>query len=264
MFGLWEIINNTIVPVKGTFDATIYSKTRQAEKQAFVMNGSIDRTPLLSEATLLHLRCIKYDPEGSFQDFQISSLIKHINTDNENVLKLIVLPEPEGTEGFQEIRKLTKDKTEMFKGVGCFKKYQVHVELKKDAKSTIQKQRQIPLHYQDQTRRRLEEFTSEDIMEWCPADGAMTFVSPIHVCSKPHKPGEIRITADYSDVSIKLIKNSYYQNAKINDYINKLSQYKYGFKWDLPPAYHQLELDEDSRRLATMSTIRGNVRMKLV
>ena len=33
---------------------------------------------------------------------------------------------------------------------------------------------------------------------------------------------------------------------------------------DLPHAYHQLELDEESRRLTTMSTVWGNVRMKVL
>ena len=78
----------------------------------------------------------------------------------------------------------------------------MHLELKEDARPIIQKPRQIPIHYQDQTKRRLEEFIREDIMEWCPADQAMTFVSPIHVCSKTSKPGEIRITAA-TDVPIK-------------------------------------------------------------
>ena len=31
------------------------------------MNGSLDGAPLLSEAALLDLGCIKYDPEGKFQ-----------------------------------------------------------------------------------------------------------------------------------------------------------------------------------------------------
>ena len=191
--------NNTSVPIKGKFDATMYNKTRQVETEAFVMNGSLGGGPLLSEATLLDLECIKYDPEGKFQPPNRFTT-NHINTDEEDVLKSIVLPEPtnqEEKEGFQEIRNLIKDKSEMFKGVGCFKKYQVHLELKEDARPIIQKPRQIPIHYQDQTKRRLEEFIREDIMEWCPADQTMTFVSPIRVCPKPNKLGEIRITADY-------------------------------------------------------------------
>ena len=175
----------------------MYNKTRQVETEVFVMNGSLDGAPLLSEATLLDLGCIKYDFGGKFQP-QNRYTINHINTDDEDVLKLVVLSEPtnqEEKERFQEIRNLIKDKSEIFKGVGCFKKYQVHLELKEDARLIIQKPRQIPIHYQDQTKRRLEEFIREDIMEWCPADQALTFLSPIHVCPKPNKPGEIRITA---------------------------------------------------------------------
>ena len=163
------------------------------------MNGSLGGAPLFSEATLLDLGCIKYDPEGKFQPPNRLTT-NHINTDEEDVLKSTVLPEPtnqEEIEGSQEIRNLVKDKSEMFKGVGCFKKYQVHLELKEDARPVIQKPRLIPIHYQNHTKRRLEEFVREDIMdimEWCPA---MTFVSPIHVCPKPNNPGEIRITADY-------------------------------------------------------------------
>ena len=114
----------------------------------------------------------------------------------------------------------------MFKGVGCFKKYQVHLELKEDARPIIQKPRQIPIHYQDQTKRRLEEFIREDIMEWCPADQAMTFVSPIHICPKPNKPGEIRITADYRCLNKHQSRTRVVQNPKVDDCISKLSQCK--------------------------------------
>ena len=99
-------------------------------------------------------------------------------------------------------------------------------------------------------------------MEWCPADQAMTFVSPMHVCPKPNKPGQIRITADYRCLNKNLSRTCIVQNPKVDHYINKLSQCKYWFKLDLPHAYHQLELDEESRRLTTMSTVWGNVRMK--
>ena len=75
----------------------MYNKTRQVETEAFVMNGSHDGAPLLSEATLLDLGCIKYDPEGKFQPpnrFKTN----HINTNEEDVLKSIVLPEPTNQE----------------------------------------------------------------------------------------------------------------------------------------------------------------------
>ena len=83
-----------------------------------------------------------------------------------------------------------------------------------------------------------------------------------HVCSKPNKPGEIRITADYRELNKNLSRTRIVQNPKIDDFINKLSRCKYWFKLDLPHAYHQLELDEESRRITTMSTIWGNIRMK--
>ena len=101
------------------------------------------------------------------------------------------------------------------------------MELKEDARPIIQKPRQIPIHYQDQTKRRLEEFIREDIMEWCPADQAMTFVSPIHVCSKTSKPGKIRITAGYRCSNKNLSRTCIVQNPKVGDYINKLSQCEY-------------------------------------
>ena len=66
--------NNTSVPIKGKFDATMYNKTRQVETEAFVMNGSLDGAPLPSEATLLDLGCIKYNPK---EKIQISNFIFH-------------------------------------------------------------------------------------------------------------------------------------------------------------------------------------------
>ena len=97
------------------------------------MIGSLDGAPLLSEAMLLDLGCIKYNLEGKFQPPNRFT-INHINTDDEDVLRSVVLPEPTNhkeKEGFQEIRNLIKDKSEMFKGVECFKKYQCIWSLKK-------------------------------------------------------------------------------------------------------------------------------------
>ena len=39
-------------------------------------------------------------------------------------------------------------------------------------------------------------------------------------------------------------------------------QGRYRFNLDLSHAYHQLKLDEESKRLTTMSIVLGNVRMK--
>ena len=130
--------------------------------------------------------------------------------------------------------------------VGCFKEYKVHLELIKDGGPNIKKLRQIPIHYQDQTERCLEDLISEDIMELCPADQTMTFISPIHVCQKLNKPGDIRITAYYRCFNENLSRTHIVQNPKVDDYISKLSQCKCWFKLDLPHAYRQLELDEES------------------
>ena len=58
--------NNTSVPIKGKFDATMYNKTRQVETEAFVMIGSLDGAPLLSEAMLLDLGCINMTLRENF------------------------------------------------------------------------------------------------------------------------------------------------------------------------------------------------------
>ena len=42
--------NNTSVLIKEKFDANKLNKTRQVETEAFVVNGSLDGVPLLSEA----------------------------------------------------------------------------------------------------------------------------------------------------------------------------------------------------------------------
>ena len=78
--------NDTTVPIKRKFDATMYDKARQVETELFVMNGSLDGAPLHYEATQLYLGCSKYNPEGKFQP-PTRFTINQINTDDEDVLK---------------------------------------------------------------------------------------------------------------------------------------------------------------------------------
>ena len=42
--------NKTTVLIKEKFDANKHNKTRQVETEVFVVNGSLDGAPLLSEA----------------------------------------------------------------------------------------------------------------------------------------------------------------------------------------------------------------------
>ena len=64
-----------------------------------------------------------------------------------------------------------------------------------DAKPFIAKPRQIPLHWEDKVRAKLEEMIKQNVLGWCPPDMCIRFCSALVVVKK--KDGSPRITVDF-------------------------------------------------------------------
>ena len=69
--------------------------------------------------------------------------------------------------------------------------------------------------------------------------------------------GTIRLCSDYRVTIIKAVKEDVYPLPRLENIFAALSVGKYFTKLDMSQAYLQLQLDEESRELVTISTHKG-------
>lgn len=142
--------------------------------------------------------------------------------------------------------------------LGKLKDYQVHLHIDPTVKGVIQTRRRIPLQLRDPVERELQRLQDLDIIE--PVNEPSTWVSPIVVVPKANSK-EIRICVDMREAN-RAIKRQRHVMPTIDDVIFELHGAKYFSKIDLKNAYHQLELDSDSRAITTFATHIGLFRYK--
>ena len=97
----------------------------------------------------------------------------------------------------------------------------------------------------------LAQLEKEDIIERVPEDEGIPWVSPIVVV--PKKDGGVRICVDMR-VANEAIQCVRHPIPTVDDVSFELNGAKYFTKLDLSQACHQLELDENSQKIATFST----------
>ena len=117
----------------------------------------------------------------------------------------------------------------------------------------------IPFLMRKSVDKELERLLDADAIE--PVEGEATpWVSPIHVVKKP-RSDNIRICVDIRAPN-KAIKRERHIVPTVDDIITSLNGSSHFSKLDLNQGYHQLELDESSRKFTVFSTHRGLFRYK--
>ncbi|CAB4000900.1 Uncharacterized protein K02A2.6, partial [Paramuricea clavata] len=105
----------------------------------------------------------------------------------------------------------------------------------------------------------LERLQQYDIIE--PAQGPTLWVSPIVAFPKPNNPEKLRLCVDIRQANTAILRERHPQPT-IEDLLNDLNEARYFSKLDLTAAYHQLELDKQSRYITTFTTQKGLFQFK--
>ena len=223
--------NKTPVDFLGKFETIIETKRRYTVGVFYVVN-EYDSGCLLSSQTAqelslisLHLNKIKSTPNivnKTIKDAQLSKL-------------------------------LSKHK-EVFTGLGKLKGHMVKLNIDKEITPTAQPQRRIPFHIREKVGKALKELESEGIIEPVPDDQPTPWVSPI--VAVPKKDGSVRICVDMR-LANQAIQRVRHLIPTVDDVSLDLNGAQYFSKLDLTQAYHQLELDSESRYITTFSTHLG-------
>ncbi|RUS85862.1 hypothetical protein EGW08_006346 [Elysia chlorotica] len=145
----------------------------------------------------------------------------------------------------------------LFEGFGKISNIKVKLHIDDQVKPIAQPHRRIPYHIRKDVEKELRRLEDQDIIE--PVTGPTPWVSPIVVV--PKKSGGVRLCVDMREAN-KAIKRERHPMPTIEDMINELNGSTVFSRIDLQQAFHQLELDEESRFITTFSTHVGLRRFK--
>ena len=238
--------STTPLEIKGSFQASIESKSRFAYSTFYVLNGAGGN--LLSAKTAQDLALIqlinRVQGMTSQNDVNIETQQKY-----EHSTQNSIIPQSDDS----RITELVTKYQNVFIGEGKLKDQQVRLHVREDIKPVLQPQRRIPYHLRKAVTNELEKLMEQGIIEKV-IDQPTPWVSPI-VCV-PKKDGGTRICVDMRDANKAIIREMHIMPT-LDDFKTALNGSKYFSKIDLKQAYHQIELDPTSRFITTFSTHEG-------
>lgn len=133
----------------------------------------------------------------------------------------------------------------------------VKLHINKDVPPVSQRHRRIPFHARKDVEAELKRLEDLDVIE--PVSGPTPWVSPVVIV--PKKSKGVRICIDMREAN-KAISREKHPMPTVEDLMADLNSSVVFSKLDLSNAYHQLELDEESRYITTFSTHVGLRRYK--
>ena len=146
------------------------------------------------------------------------------------------IPEPKA--------KLMKKFPSIFSGVGLLKGYKVKFFIDETIPPVYQPARPIPFHLRQKMEVELQKMEKDDVIE--PHEGPAPWVS--NVVLTPMDDGGTRMTIDMRCAN-KAIKKTNLPIPRPEEISSQLSGYTRFSKLDFASAFHQLEIDEESRVL---------------
>ena len=170
-------VNRQPIKLLGKFEATLESRSNKIKDTIYVMEKKMKAPPLISEDALLTLGYVRYDSQGRFGREQRSGeeapkFIKSVSRSDAAPPDIV------------------KEYPTVFSGkVGKLKNYEVDLKLADNAVPLLQKAYTIPLHLEAITKKTLDRYVENDLMEWLTEkeySEPLSFTSPLVVVAKPN------------------------------------------------------------------------------
>lgn len=137
-------------------------------------------------------------------------------------------------------------------GLGHCRAMKAHLELKEDARPVFARARPLPYATYDATSAEIDRLQAEGVIE--PVNFAEWAV-PIVVVAK--EEGKIRLCADFSVGVNDALNVHQYPLPRPADLFHRLNGGKIFTKIDFASAYHQVEMDEQSKKILVINTHKG-------
>ena len=161
--------------------------------------------------------------------------------------------------GDKKIDQILHQHANVFHGLGKLKGEQIKLNIDASYPPKAQPQRRIPFHVREKVKAELEQLENSDIIERVPESQPTPWVSPVVVV--PKKDGGVRLCVDMRQAN-SAINRVRHPIPTVDDIRLELNGAKWFSKLDLSQAYHQLELEENSRYITTFTTHEGLFRYK--
>ena len=159
----------------------------------------------------------------------------------------------------KDLIKILEQNKEVFNGMGKLKGQKIILNIDETVQPTAEPQRRVPYHIREKVKHAIKALEKDDIIEKVPQTQATPWISAI--VAVPKKDGNVRICVDMRKAN-QAIRRVRYLIPTVEEISQELNGAKFFSKLDLAQAYHQLELDENSRFITTFSTHVGLYRYK--
>ena len=136
--------------------------------------------------------------------------------------------------------------------LGTFKSAKAKLTLKEDSQAHFCKARAVPYALRPKVEEELRRLQNEGILTKVEWSEWATPIVPV-----PKKDGSVRLCGDYKGTVNPELQAEQYPLPRIEDIFAKLAGGQKFSKIDLRQAYHQLEMEEDSRKYLTINTHMG-------
>ena len=218
--------------IMGVIDLLIESKTKYLTTDFYVIKTN--QKNILSGTAAIQLNILKFLS-------QIESEIREVHNDNENLTQVPKRLKP----------LIASFKKSLFSGkIGRLKDYQVKLHIDKNVAPVAQRERRIPYALRQKVKNELNKLEQQGIIE--DVSGEPTpWLNPLVVV--PKGENEIRVCLDMRNANTAITRTRY-PTPTIDDLLNKLRGAKRFSKLDLKSAFHQLELDNESKYITTFQS----------
>ena len=136
--------------------------------------------------------------------------------------------------------------------LGTFKSAKAKIALKEGSQPQFRKARQVPYSLGPKVEEELKRLESEGILSKVEWSDWATPIVPV-----PKQDGSVRICGDFKGTINPALQAEQYPLPRIEDIFANLAGGKKFSKIDLRQAYHQIELEEESRKYLTINTSMG-------
>ncbi|XP_055522466.1 uncharacterized protein K02A2.6-like [Wyeomyia smithii] len=137
------------------------------------------------------------------------------------------------------------------------KSVKVSIPIDKHVSQVCQHPRRPPIALMKKIEDKLQSLLANDIIE--PVEGGCQWVSPLVTVVKDN--GDLRLCVDMRCANVAILKERHLMPT-IDDFLPRFTPAKFFSCLDIKEAYHQVELDEDSRYITTFITHIGLFRYK--